>query len=375
MRVSSHKGWARGLQACLQADESRVPVPDRGARRGARFAAELKARPKAELHLHLRGAIPREYLAGRLRKYPPVQALASAPPSHLDWISRHPAVARILQADDPAEELDGLFRYASFEQFLAAYLFTAYFIREIVDFRDLVAGVREDLRTQNITYAEVTVSIPEYLQQGLALDEILAVLGEDPPPPPKLRWIVDLVRNRGAEAAERMLERLLPARPPNLVGVTLGGAEHLYPPGQFRRVYELAREGGLRTTVHAGEALGAESVWHALEALRVERVGHGVRAIEDPALVRHLVERQIPLEICPTSNIRTGVFPALSAHPVRALYEAGVPLSINTDDPTFFGIALADELAGLERLGFSRDEIRGLADGAFAFAFDTGAAS
>ena len=337
--------------------------------------AELRALPKAELHLHLRGAIPRAYLTDRFRKYPPAQALASAPPDQLDWISRHPAVGRILATSDPAGELDELFRYDSFEDFLAAYLFTVFFVREVEDFHDLVAGVREGLRAQNITYAEVTVSIPEYLQQGLPLDGILEVLREDPPDPPKLRWIVDLVRNYGPDAAERMLERVLPVRPPTLVGVTLGGAEHLYPPQQFERAYALAREGGLRTTVHAGEALGPESVWDAVQSLRVERVGHGVRAIEDPVLVRYLAEREIPLEICPTSNIQTGVFPTMSAHPVRELYEAGVPLSINTDDPTFFGVSLAEELAGLQGLGFSRDEITGLASGAFAFSFDADAPS
>ncbi len=337
--------------------------------------AELRALPKAELHLHLRGAIPRAYLTDRFRKYPPAQALASAPPGQLDWISRHPAVGRILVASDPAAELDDLFRYDSFEEFLAAYLFTAFFVREVEDFRDLVAGVREGLRAQNITYAEITVSIPEYLQQGLPLEGILDVLREDPPAPPKLRWIVDLVRNYGPDAAESMLERVLPVRPPTLVGVTLGGAEHLYPPQQFERAYALAREGGLRTTVHAGEALGPESVWRALQSLDVERIGHGVRAIEDPALVSYLAERKIPLEICPTSNIQTGVFPTMSAHPVREFYEAGVPLSINTDDPTFFGISLADELARLQSLGFSRDEIIGLASGAFALGFDGDAAS
>lgn len=350
-------------------------MSESGAHRLASWLAELEARPKAELHLHLRGAIPREYLRERVRKYPPARALESAPPSQLAKLRRQPAIARILAASDPAEELDGLFRFDSLEQFLAAYFFTAFFVREIDDFRGLVIGVREHLRAQNITYAEITVSIPEYLQQGLPLQEILDILGEDPPARPRVRWIVDLVRNYGPAAAETLLERLLPLLPPTVVGLTLGGAERLYPPRQFERVYALAREGGLRTTVHAGEALGPESVWNALDTLRVERIGHGVRAIEDPMLVSHLAERKIPLEICPTSNVLTGVYPSLEAHPVRELYDAGVPLSINTDDPTFFGVSLAEELAGLRRLGFTTGEIDGLATGAFAFAFDAEAAA
>ena len=353
---------------------SSLAAPDCAPPRRDSLLADLQARPKAELHLHLRGAIPRQYLIERFRKYPPAKALESVPSRQLDWISRHPAIGRILAASDPADELDGLFRYDSFEEFLAAYFFTAFFVREIEDFHDLVAGVREHLRTQNITYAEITVSLPEYLQQGLPLAGMLQVLQEDPPMAPKVRWIVDLVRNYGPASAESLLEKVLSLRPPTLVGLTLGGAEHLYPPEQFGRVYALAREGGLRTTVHAGEALGPESVWQALETLRVERIGHGVRASEDPGLVSCLAERRIPLEICPTSNIRTGVYPSLDAHPVRGLYEAGVRMSINTDDPTFFGISLAEELAGLHSLGFSEREICGLADGAFDFAFDASAA-
>ena len=341
-----------------------------GSGPGISSLADLERFPKAELHVHLRGAMPRHFLRERLRKYPPSAALESASPRQLDWIGRHPGVRRILAARDPLQEIDGLFRYNGFEEFLAAYLFTALFVRDIDDFRDLANSVRQSLGAQNITYAEITVSIPEYLQQGLALEAILDVLGDDPLGVPRVRWIVDLVRNLGPEAAESLLGQILPILPPRVVGLTLGGAEHLYPPEPFGRVYAMAREGGLRTTVHAGEALGPESVWHALRTLAVERVGHGVRAVEDPALVRHLAECQIPLEICPTSNICTGVYSSLQEHPVRTLFEAGVPISINTDDPTFFGLSLAEELAGLRELGFSWQEIDGLARGAHRFAFD-----
>ena len=337
--------------------------------------ADLATRRKAELHLHLRGAAPLRYLRQQVRKYPPAAAVASAPPRQLEWMRRNPSVRRILQADDPLSEIDRVFRFATFEEFLAAYLFTGYLVKDIEDFRNLVAAVRQGLREQNIAYAEITVSLLEYTQQGIALDELLAALGENPAEEPLVRWIVDPVRSFGPAAAENLLQRLLPARPPSVVGLTLGGAEHLHPSAPFRRVYRIAREGGLRTTIHAGEALGPESVWDALRILNVERVGHGVRAAEDPELVRFLAERGIPLEVCPTSNIRTGVYASLEEHPVRELFESGVALTINTDDPAFFGVTLDGELAGLRKLGFSWPEIGGLADNAFRFAFDAAAAA
>ncbi len=296
--------------------------------------------------------------------------LERAPLGHVRWLGRHPGILRLMESDDPAGDLDGLFRYSDFEQFLAAYLFTGYLVRGLGDFRDLISSVREHLRVQGIVYCELTVSIPEYLRQGILLGEILDALAEDPSGQPVVRWIVDPVRTLGPVAATKLLERIAKRRPSTMVGMTLGGAEHLAPPEKFGTVYEVAREAGFRTTVHAGEALGAESVWHAVRTLRVERIGHGVRAAEDPRLVRHLAERGIPLEICPTSNVCTGVYPSLSEHPVRELFEAGVPMTINTDDPTFFGVSLAEELGGLSALGFSWEEIGALASGAFRFAFD-----
>ncbi len=325
---------------------------------------------KAELHLHLRGAMPRPYLRDRLRKCPPAIALQSAPEPLLAWMRRHPGVRRVWDAEDPAGEVDALFRYSSFDDFLAAYAFTAYFVRDAEDFRNLILAVRRDLRAEGVAYAELTVSLPEYVRVGVPLQDLLAVLGEELAGPPTVRWIVDLVRNFGPENAERTMKELLHSRPPSVVGLTLGGSEHLYPPAPFRRVYELAREGGLRTTVHAGEMAGPSSVWEALRVLDVERIGHGVRAIEDPDLVRYLADRKIPLEVCPTSNIRTGVYASIKDHPVRSLFESGVPLSISTDDPAFFGVTLNEELAGLRRLGFAWEEIEDLATGAFRFAFD-----
>lgn len=353
---------------------ARPPVPSGADPPPSGFRARIASLPKAELHLHLRGAMPLAYLRERLRKYRPDRALDSASNRLREWMLRQAGVRRIVESEDPVEEVGGLFRYSSVEDFLAAYAFTGFLVRDGHDFRDLIGGVLRGLREQNVAYAEITVSLPEYLHVGIPLDDLLAALGAERPGPPTVRWIVDLVRNFGPEAAEKTLEAVLLSRPGNVIGVTLGGAEHLHPAAPFRRLYEIAREGGLRTTVHAGEMAGPSSVWDAVRILGVERIGHGVRAIEDPRLVSYLAERSIPLEVCPTSNVLTGVFQSLEDHPVRALYEAGVPLSINTDDPTFFSVTLTEELVGLRRLGFTESEIESLAGAAFGLAFDQEAA-
>ena len=180
---------------------SRAAVSRRSTLPPPASRADLATRRKAELHLHLRGAAPLRYLRQQVRKYPPAAAVASAPPRQLEWMRRNPSVRRILQADDPLSEIDRVFRFATFEEFLAAYLFTGYLVKDIEDFRDLVAAVRQGLREQNIAYAEITVSLLEYTQQGIALDELLAALGENPAEEPLVRWIVDPVRSFGPAAA------------------------------------------------------------------------------------------------------------------------------------------------------------------------------
>lgn len=182
--------------------------------------------------------------------------------------------------------------------------------------------------------------------------------------------MVDLVRDYGPERGHELLRNILLRDPRYLIGITVGGSEDAYPTPQFSEIYDLARGSGLGLSIHVGEWLGPPSVWEALEALSPDRIGHGVRAIEDPRLVRHLADRQIPLEISLTSNLRTGVYDGYASHPVRRLYEAGVPITINTDDPTFFGTDLLEEYAHLGALGFRDSEILELVENSFTYAFD-----
>jgi adenosine deaminase len=159
----------------------------------------------------------------------------------------------------------------------------------------------------------------------------------------------DLVRDTGPERAANTLAAIVEvATEADIRGITIGGSEQLYPPDLFVDAYSRARDAGLRLTAHAGEAAGPESVTAALDVLGVERVGHGVRSVEDPDLVERLVTEQTPLEVCPTSNIRTGVVSGWDQHPVGTLLDAGANVTISSDDPTFFHTSVADELRNVE---------------------------
>lgn len=339
------------------------------------FDRFLRTAPKAELHVHLRGAIPQAYLVRQFGKYPAQRALEKAPNAHREFFWRFANIRAALDAEAPPElRAARLFEFSSFEQFLATYLFTGYFVRNREDFRGLVEAVLARLRAQGAVYAEVLVSLVEYVDQGVAIEDLLDVLDNSAEGGGlKVRWIADLVRNAGAKRAGEVLSGVIRLRPSSVAGITLGGAENAAPASDFAGVYRRAREHGLRLTVHAGEALGPESVWDALRVLEVERIGHGVRSIEDPALVRELAARRIPLEVCPTSNIRTGVYGSYGEHPLRRLYEAGVEININSDDPAFFGAELVDEYARLPGMGFSQEEIVELMKNGFRHAFLSGA--
>ncbi|MCI0771145.1 MAG: adenosine deaminase, partial [Chloroflexi bacterium] len=149
------------------------------------------------------------------------------------------------------------------------------------------------------------------------------------------------------------------SRENGIVGIGIGGGEQNFPPELFTHAYDRAREMGFRTTAHAGEAAGAESVWGAIRRLKAERIGHGVRSREDEALLDHLAESRIPLEMCPYSNVCTQVVDSIEQHPIKNYFDRGIMVTVNTDDPLMFGNTLSGEYRLLhERLGFSQDEVR-----------------
>jgi adenosine deaminase len=167
------------------------------------------------------------------------------------------------------------------------------------------------------------------------------------------------VRDLGAENAATVLSELSEVQSLGVVGIGIGGSEHLYPPEIFREVYSTAREMGFHTTAHAGEAAGADSIWGAIRTLEVERIGHGTRALEDGPLLEYLAESRLPIEMCPLSNVATRVVESIEQHPVRDYFDRGLMVTINTDDPVMFDNSMVQEFQALEtNFGFTPDEIR-----------------
>jgi adenosine deaminase len=296
--------------------------------------------PKVELHLHLEGAIPLASLWQLVRKYggesevPTLAALASR------------------------------FQFRDFPHFIDTWVWKNQFLREYEDFTFIASGMARDLASQNVLYAEVFYSPGDYRRVGLDHAKIAGAIrtGFSELPDIRIGLITDLIRDHGPGRAESTLDVIREISGDfGIIGVGIGGSEHLFPPEPFAQVYERARSLGLRTTAHAGEARGPESVWGAVRALRADRIGHATRAIEDPALADYLAEHQIPVELCVISNVRTGAVKSIAEHPARAYFERGIPLSVNTDDPKLFNTSLADEYLALHTdLGFSVPEIHSL---------------
>ena len=292
--------------------------------------------PKVELHVHLEGSIPHPALFDLIQKYggdpdiPDIRALAER------------------------------FRYRNFPQFIAAWRWKNQFLREYEDFAFIAEQVARDMAAQNIRYAEMFFSPSLFARRGLAVQELTRAVraGLSRVAGIEISLIADLVRDFGPESQMTTLTQLAEVKDLGIVGIGIGGSEHEFPPGPFKVLFEEARGLGFHTTAHAGEAAGAASIWSAVRDLRVERIGHGTRAFEDPKLVEYLARHRIPLEMCPGSNVRTGVIQSLSEYPIRRYFETGMVVTVNSDDPKMFQTSLADEYRGLEReCGFTRPEI------------------
>jgi len=308
--------------------------------------------PKVELHVHLEGSMR---------------------PALLFELARRHGIA--LPVSDEAG-LHDWFRFRDFEHFVQVYLTCSAALREPEDFRTLALDVMEGQAAQNVLYTEAHFTISTHLANGGNGGEILAALAEavqegEARYGVRLRLIPDIVRNVPLERAEWTLDWALAGRDRGLVvALGLSGIEARFPNEPFRELFSEAEREGLHRVAHAGEHAGPESIRSVLEVARAERIGHGVRAIDDPGLVRELVAARIPLEVCPSSNLCLGVVPDLASHPFDRLYRAGVTLSVNSDDPPFFGTTLTAEYLRLhETFGYTAGELAGLALSAVSQAF------
>ena len=318
------------------------------------IADYIRRLPKAELHLHLEGTI--------------------LPSTLVELSARHDARPLTLA------EAEALYKFTDFSGFMDAFKAVTGQLIGPEDYELAAWRMMEHLAEQGVVHAEVYISVGviyhwrnhdpaafEPIFDGLerARERAARELGLS------LYWIFDAVRHFTVPEAERVFLKAAELKPahPSIIGIGLGGDERRTGSQPFRTLYTEAKEADLRLTNHAGETTGPEAIWEAL-AIGSERIGHALSALNDPNLLQELKAREVPLELCPTSNIRTGVCPSIAAHPLRRLFDAGLLVTLNSDDPAFFGSDLANEflLAHTEQK-FTCDELRQLARNSFKASF------
>jgi adenosine deaminase len=305
--------------------------------------------PKAELHVHLEGTATPE-LVGRI------------------------AARNGLELPEGMLGSDGRFRYTDFLDFLRTYDLAASVIRTGEDYRDIVYEYLCSCADGGAIYVELTASPDHAALVGLSDEEHWGGIAQGIDDARRDtgiegRILVSAVRNFGVERALRVAEHAASRPHPYVVGFSMAGDEAGFPAAQFAEVYGIVADAGLGCTIHAGEWAGAESVRAALE-LPVTRISHGVRAIEDPGVVAELAARGIVLECCPTSNVVLGVFPSYEEHPLPRLRAAGVPVTLGSDDPPYFGATVEGEYAiCAARMGFGDDVLHEITSTAIDAAF------
>ncbi len=314
----------------------------------------IRALPKAELHLHLEGTI--------------------LPSTLVELSARHDARPLTLL------EAEALYQFTGFTGFIEAFKAVTRRLRDPEDYELAAWRMMQQLATQGVVHAEVYISVgviylwrnhdphcfePIFAGLERARERAARELGLS------LYWIFDAVRHFSVAEAARVFLKAAELRPshPSVAAIGLGGDERLAGSAPFRALYAQARAAGLRLTNHAGETTGPDAIWEAL-AIGSERIGHAVSAIEDSNLLQELKVRSTPLELNPTSNVRTGVCASFAAHPLRRYFDLGLLVTLNSDDPAFFASDLAREylLAHTEQ-AFTRDELRRLAANSFRASF------
>jgi aminodeoxyfutalosine deaminase len=311
------------------------------------LTAYIAGLPKAELHVHHVGSASPRIVAELAARHNADRGGSAALRAKGDE-GGTPVPA------DPAALAD-FFAFRDFAHFVEIYLSVVDLIRDDEDVRMLTYEIARELDHGNVRYAELTVTPYSHVRRGIPAPAFCAAIEDARIRAAadfgvQLRWIFDIPGEAGLPAAEETLRIALDERPDGLIGFGLGGPEIGVPRGQFKPYFDKARAAGLHSVPHAGETTGPETVWDALRELGAERIGHGIAAARDQRLMAHLAEHGIPLEVCPTSNVRTRAVADIAEHPLPALVAAGVPVSINTDDPPMFGTTIEQEYAVAARL-------------------------
>lgn len=300
--------------------------------------ALIRALPKVEQHIHIVG---------------------STRPETLLWILKEGGLKNPFET---VEDIRRFFQYRDFPHFINVYKMVFRCITREHQFERITYEMLEDEARCNVRYVEASFSAPDHVKEGLDYGLMLDAINrgvyhahQDFGIHCNLR--VDLVRNYGPNVGMQVLD-WIENKSDNIVSIDIGGSEEKFPPKPFAPVYQRAKEMGLHSVAHAGEAAGPESIWDAIDYLKVERIGHGVTAIHDSELVAYLHKRNITVEMCPTSNLRTGVIPSLQKHPIRTFFDNGIRVTANTDDPSMFNTDMNNEYLQLHRqLNFTVSEL------------------
>jgi aminodeoxyfutalosine deaminase len=318
------------------------------------WVERFHALPKAELHVHLEGTIEPATVVALAKKY-----------------------------GDVLDEATVAARYATrdFAAFIEAYKWVTSYLRAPADYALVASGLAEQWIAQNVVYSEGTLSIGVMLLRKQDVAANFRAIREAVAPYEArglhVQWIFDVVRQFGAAAAYEVARCAVELRSEGVIAFGMGGDELSRPAAEFRDVYDYAAAHGLHRIAHAGEIGGPDSVRDAVNFLGAERIGHGIAAAADPELMTLLAARAIALEVCPTSNMRTGALDryvghanaTLADHPLPRLLRADVPICISTDDPAMFGTSLAAEFSALGNMGLSARDATNLAEGGFRAAF------
>jgi aminodeoxyfutalosine deaminase len=279
---------------------------------------------------------------------------------HLEGTVRPDTLRAIAKRNDYAlpDDLESLYRFRDFAHFIEVWILTTNALRTAEDFRQVVVDYAEEARSHGCVYLEGIFSPAERVRRGCAWDEIYEGFCEGAQEARErhgvdVRLTPDIPRGFTQEEARATVEWAARFRDRGVVGVGLGGLEAQFPPEPYAPAFTLARSLGLASVPHAGEAAGASSVRGALEELGADRIRHGIRSVEDPGLVAELAGRGTVLDVCPLSNLRTGVVASLEQHPLPQLVAAGVRCSISTDDPAMFDTDLTRDYEAAATLGVS----------------------